>query len=90
MASLTRALSRPLRSLGLSASIAPSRNNPSTPTSTGLRIPRLITWTRQSLFGASGIAGGGLLEFDWRTAKQVLPLAIIFVAKVVLSNLSFA
>ncbi|KAG9238925.1 hypothetical protein BJ875DRAFT_449875 [Amylocarpus encephaloides] len=37
-----------------------------------------------------GIAGGGLFEFDWPVAKQVLLLAVIFVAKVSLSNLSFA
>jgi hypothetical protein len=37
-----------------------------------------------------GIAGGGLFEFDLQIAKLVLPCAVIFVAKVVLSNLSFA
>ena len=40
--------------------------------------------------GSGGIAGGGLFEFDWQVAKQVLPLAIIFCFKVVLSNFSFA
>ena len=39
---------------------------------------------------AGGIAGGGFLEFDGRIAREVLPLAIVFVGKVVLSNLSFA
>ena len=94
MATLTRALSRPLRCLGLSASIAPSRYNSSTPGSASLKrafhVPRLLTRARHLILGGSAIAGGGLLEFDWRIAKQVLPLAVVYVAKVVLSNLSFA
>jgi hypothetical protein len=40
--------------------------------------------------GSGGIAGGGLFEFDRKTARQVLPLALVYVGKVVLSNLSFA
>ncbi|KAL9078827.1 MAG: hypothetical protein Q9157_002268 [Trypethelium eluteriae] len=92
-AALTRALSRPLRSLGLSAAIAPYHHN-SPSSSSGLRtafhLPRLLTRIRQFTLENSGIAGGGLLEFEWRTAKQVLPLAVIFVAKIVLSNISFA
>lgn len=39
---------------------------------------------------SGGIAGGGLFEFDYHIAKQLLPLAIIFVAKVLLSNYSYA
>jgi len=40
--------------------------------------------------GSGGIAGGGLFEFDFQIAKQVLPLAVVFVVKVLLSNFSFA
>lgn len=40
--------------------------------------------------GSGGIAGGGLFEFDLKVAKQVLPLALVFCLKVVLSNFSFA
>jgi hypothetical protein len=47
----------------------------------------MSSWT--SSF-SGGIAGGGLLEFDFQVVKQVLPVAVIFVAKVSLSNLSFA
>lgn len=40
--------------------------------------------------GSGGISGGGLLEWQRQSAKHVLPAAIIFAAKVVLSNLSYA
>ena len=84
MASLTRLVSRHLRMLGLSAAIAPSHPSSSNTAKASLHVSRL---GRHSL---AGIAGGGLLEFDWRVARQVLPLALVYVAKVVLSNLSFA
>ncbi len=41
-------------------------------------------------FQTTGIAGGGILECDFSVARQVLPLALVFIAKVLLSNLSFA
>jgi hypothetical protein len=50
-------------------------------------LASLEKWTSSS---SGGIAGGGLFEFDLQIARQVLPLAIIFVGKVILSNLSFA
>jgi hypothetical protein len=40
--------------------------------------------------GSGGIAGGGLFEFDVHIAKQVLPVAVVFIVKVLLSNFSFA
>ncbi|KAF2449683.1 hypothetical protein P171DRAFT_460875 [Karstenula rhodostoma CBS 690.94] len=91
--SLTRGLGSPLRRLGLGAAVAPafpvapagaSFRNPPKPQSTPLRIVKWLT------NGSGGIAGGGLFEFDWQVAKQVLPLAVVFCFKVLLSNVSFA
>jgi hypothetical protein len=76
--SLTRGLVNPLRRLGLGAAVAPAM--PVAPT-------RFLRWLSN---GSGGIAGGGLFEFDYAIAKQVLPLAGVFVAKVLLSNFSFA
>ncbi|KAI9708586.1 MAG: hypothetical protein M1820_003804 [Bogoriella megaspora] len=94
MASLTRVLASPLRSLGLGAAVAPSSSSGSTSGPSGLKgafhVPRLAGKIRHCVLGGSGIAGGGLLEFEWRKAKAVLPLAVIYVAKIMLSNLSFA
>lgn len=50
------------------------------------RFP-ITQWIRA---GTGGIAGGGVFEYDRKVARQVLPLAIIYVGKVVLSNISFA
>ncbi|KAF2690014.1 hypothetical protein K458DRAFT_383145 [Lentithecium fluviatile CBS 122367] len=91
--SLTRGLGNPLRKLGLGAAVAPGYpvapaggafRSPTKQQSTVLRFGRWLT------SGSGGIAGGGLFEFDWQVAKQVLPLAIVFCFKVVLSNFSFA
>tara|TARA_R110002003_G_scaffold25_13_gene1233 strand:- start:7803 stop:8192 length:390 start_codon:yes stop_codon:yes gene_type:complete len=90
--SLTRALDRPFRWLGLGPAVAPSF--PVAPQEWAYRggnkkhILRSIG--RWLSHGSGGIAGGGLFEFDWQVAKQVLPLAAVFVVKVVLSNFSFA
>lgn len=91
---ITRLASPWLISSGLSGMIAPSRPLQSS-TSPGFRGQSRNTsgWGSVSKWTSSfsgGIAGGGLLEFDLQVVKQVLPLAIIFVAKVTLSNLSFA
>ncbi|OCK84661.1 hypothetical protein K432DRAFT_389366 [Lepidopterella palustris CBS 459.81] len=93
-ASLTRGIARPLRASGLSAAIAPSL--PAAPPgggfrgqSKGSRIP-FLAFGRWLSNGTGGIAGGGIFEFDSEVAKQVLPLAVVYVGKVVLSNLSFA
>ena len=90
--SLTRALDRPLRWLGLGPAVAPSF--PVAPQGGAYRggnkkhILRSIG--RWLSHGSGGIAGGGLFEFDWQVAKQVLPLTVVFIVKVLLSNFSFA
>ncbi|KAF2494642.1 hypothetical protein BU16DRAFT_462380 [Lophium mytilinum] len=93
-ASLSRGIARPLRKIGLGAAVAPSL--PAAPPGGGRfrdsnksRIP-FIQFGRWLSTGTGGIAGGGIFEFDRQIAKQVLPLAVVYVAKVVLSNLSFA
>jgi hypothetical protein len=40
--------------------------------------------------GRGGIAGGGVFEFDTHTALQILPLAVVFLLGILLSQLSFA
>ncbi|CAG8978450.1 hypothetical protein HYALB_00013278 [Hymenoscyphus albidus] len=92
---ITRWVSPWLVSAGVSSMIAPSKQLQSQ-SSQGFRglqkngdglVASVVRWT--SSF-SGGISGGGLFEFEWAVAKQVLPLAIIFVIKVALSNLSFA
>ena len=90
--SLTRGLGSPLRRLGLGAAVAPAI--PVAPQGGAFRnvntksgVARFLRWLSN---GSGGIAGGGLFEFDYSTAKQVLPLAVVFVVKVLLSNFSFA
>ncbi|KAH7057046.1 hypothetical protein B0J12DRAFT_402285 [Macrophomina phaseolina] len=87
-AGLTRVLSKPLQKLGLGAVVAPSA-----PLSCGqgFRGPAKAHGLLRLVSGGSGgIAGGGIFEFEWPVAKHVLPLAVVFIAKVVLSNISFA
>ncbi|KAF9700702.1 hypothetical protein EKO04_001640 [Ascochyta lentis] len=90
--SLTRGLASPLRQLGFGAAVAPAI--PVAPIGGAFRsvsiksgIVRFLRWLSN---GSGGIAGGGLFEFDMNIAKQVLPLAVVFVVKVLLSNFSFA
>jgi hypothetical protein len=91
---ITRWTSPWLVSAGVSGMIAPSRQLQS-PSSPGFRgqtknmgiLHHIAHWSGSR---TGGIAGGGLFEFDFAVAKKVLPLAIIFVAKVILSNISFA
>ena len=90
--SLTRGLGSPLRRLGLGAAVAPAI--PGAPQGGAYRnvntksgVARVLRWLSN---GSGGIAGGGLFEFDYSTAKQVLPLAVVFVVRVLLSNFSFA
>lgn len=90
--SLTRALTSPLRRLGLGAAVAPAipvapQGGAFRNASASSRAARFLRWLSN---GSGGIAGGGLFEFDYAIAKQVLPLAIVFVVKVLLSNFSFA
>jgi hypothetical protein len=90
--SLTRGISGPLHKLGLGAAVAPAI--PVAPQGGAFRnAPKnsaLFKFTRWLANGSGGIAGGGLFEFDLNIAKQVLPLAVVFVVKVLLSNFSFA
>lgn len=85
-AGLTRLLSRPLQRLGLGAMVAPA-----TPLSSGQGF-RGPARQRGGLLrgGNGGVAGGGIFEFEWPVAKHVVPLAVVYLAKVVLSNISFA
>lgn len=93
LSTLTRLFARPLTHLGLAACIAPSYPHLAPPTG-GYRghtkRSRIFGGLQRLSGGAGGIAGGGWFEFDLSTAKLVLPVAVLFVAKVVLSNLSFA
>jgi hypothetical protein len=72
-----------LRKLGLSAVVAPSNGKAGRP-----GTPR--GFVSSVLASTGGIAGGGVMEFNPTIAKQVLPLSVIFVVKLVLSNISFA
>jgi hypothetical protein len=90
---ITRWVSPWLTSAGVSSMIAPSRPMPSS--SPGFRgqqknVGILGSIGRWCTSFSGGIAGGGFFEFDLAVVKQVLPVAIIFVAKLTLSNLSFA
>jgi hypothetical protein len=90
---ITRWVSPWLNSAGLSGGVAPSRpfQSPSSPGFRGGKNSgfwhKLSRWTA---YHTGGIAGGGFFEFDLQVARTVLPCAIIFIAKVCLSNLSFA
>ena len=91
---ITRWTSPWLITAGVGGMIAPSRPLQS-PTSLGFKgqtknLGFLGHMARFSGSRTGGIAGGGFFEFDLAVVKQVLPLAIIFVAKVILSNISFA
>ncbi|KAF1956870.1 hypothetical protein CC80DRAFT_491743 [Byssothecium circinans] len=91
--SLTRGFGTPLRRLGFGAAVAPAY--PVASTGGGFRNPvnqrsAIVRFGKWLTNGSGGIAGGGLFEFDWQVAKQVLPLAFVFSMKVVLSNFSFA
>jgi hypothetical protein len=91
---ITRWVSPWLISSGCAGGIAPAKplQTSSAPgfrgqgKNTGL-MAGVARWTQ---YHTGGIAGGGFFEFDLKVAKTVLPCAIIFVAKVSLSNLSFA
>jgi len=89
---ITRWFSPLLNSAGMSGGVAPSR--PLQSASAGFRGGKDAGFwdsvSRWTAYKTGGIAGGGLFEFNLQIAKTVLPCAIIFVAKVVLSNLSFA
>lgn len=82
-----------LISAGFSGAISPSRPLQSL-SSPGFRgqgksIGFLEAVKKWATTQSGGIAGGGFFEFEWPVVRQVLPLAIIFVLKVTLSNISF-
>ncbi|KAI9887715.1 MAG: hypothetical protein M1823_000464, partial [Watsoniomyces obsoletus] len=90
VAPLTRLAARPLTAAGLAVLIAPARPLRSPPSASSSRrslLGRICSWI---VTGQGGIAGGGILEFDPKTAWQVLPLAMLFFLKVLVTNLSFA
>ena len=90
-ASLSRALAQPLRSLGLTVLIAPSHTT--SQRQAPYRLGRLSLnskFTSYLLSPNVGISGGGLFEFERQAVLTVLPLAGIYAAKVVLSNISYA
>lgn len=91
VSSLLRFLTRALHFIGFGAAVPPSQ--PAAPTGgayRGSRKPGISAFARWLSNGSGGIAGGGLFEFDWHIAKQVLPLCVVFIMKVLLSNFSFA
>ena len=81
-----------MRRLGFGGAVAPAY--PVAPAGGAFRgsrkQPSILNFGRWLANGQGGIAGGGLFEFDRKVARQVLPLAVIFVLKVLLSNFSFA
>ena len=94
-AALTRGLAGPLRSIGLGAIVAPSQayNKGNRPTryTGGLKTKSIFTnISHWFLHSSGGIAGGGLFEYQRDTAKHVFPVAVVFLGKTVLSNISFA
>ena len=90
---ITRWVSPWLVQAGLSGMVAPSRalQSSSSPGFRGQARKGLIgSISHWASTRSGGMAGGGFFEFDWQIAKQCLPLAVIFVLKLALSNLSFA
>ncbi|QSZ36227.1 hypothetical protein DSL72_007353 [Monilinia vaccinii-corymbosi] len=91
---LTRLASPVCITAGVSSAVAPYTHlqNSNSPgfRGDGKKQGMLSTFGKLSSASSGGIAGGGVFEFDRAVARQVLPLAIIFVVKVILSNISFA
>lgn len=94
-ASLTRGLGSIFKVLGLGSVVAPSNAYSRDNRHQGFRGGQrhLSVWTNIGHWlshNSGGIAGGGLFEFEWCAARHILPLAVVLVAKIVLSNLSYA
>lgn len=82
LASLTRILSPYIAGAGLAGMVSPTAGSSQS----------ILRGTRRQGFlgiftGTGGIAGGGLLEFDLTVARQLLPVTIVFVLKVLFSTL---
>ncbi len=89
---ITRWISSSLKTAGLSGVISPSK--PLQSSAAEIRGGKNVEWLKSvskwPAYRTRGIAGGGIFEFDVQVAKTVLPCAVMFVAKVFLSNLSLA
>jgi len=84
-ASITRSFSRSLHALGLGSMVAPKPK----PLKGKRRVAEgggLLEFTSKLRPRTSG----GVFELKWSEAQVVLPLAVIYSLKIVLSNLSFA
>jgi hypothetical protein len=83
-ASITRSFSRSLHGLGLGCIVAPSPSPPKgkrRASGGGLRdFAQQLTPRGE----------GGVFEFKWKEAKMVIPLAMVYSLKIVLSNIAFA
>ncbi|KAF1813414.1 hypothetical protein P152DRAFT_457772 [Eremomyces bilateralis CBS 781.70] len=92
-AGLTRLVGKWLVKAGLGAAVAPSRSPSKRPGALQLEANRPL-WVRilfyPFLHRFGGIAGGGIFEFDLQIARQCLLLAVVFIGKIILSNISFA
>jgi hypothetical protein len=90
-ACLTRLLSGLLRAGGLAGMIAPSDSQTKAPrASYGARrglVSRVCSFSR--IF-VPGIAGGGFLEFELSAVRQTWVLAVVYVLRSFLSNISYA
>ncbi|KAI5790401.1 hypothetical protein FPQ18DRAFT_293390 [Pyronema domesticum] len=83
-ASITRSFSRQLHGLGLGFIVAPN------PSLKGKRHASNIRGLRDFANAIRPNTTGGVFEFKWAEAKLVLPLAIIYSGKIMLSNIAFA
>ena len=100
LAALTRFFAAPLARWGFAGIIAPARpvcrgGGAGMPASRWSSTPSSVPgrwWGRikSVMVGQGGIAGGGVLGLDPQMALRMLPLAIVFFAMVLLSNLSFS
>lgn len=93
-ASFTRLTSNCLTNAGLAAVIAPSYALPKPPPTTYTNrassrlLPRILSKVLRKT--GSGIAGGGLLEFDRAVVRKTALVSLTYVLKVHLSNTSYA
>jgi hypothetical protein len=93
-ANITRLFGRYFAMAGLAGIVAPAYALPAPPSTTyrsqgrKSRIFRLLSKVVGN--GSGGIAGGGIFEFNRGVARQTLLLSVVYVLKVLLSNISYA